>query len=81
MSGNAYGPPGFAVPPMPSTPPPEPPPAPPDGWRAAAVAVRNLKRQPRRVTVLYSGPVTGSFTLKGCGSCKAYSSTWCRPAD
>ncbi|WP_189717636.1 hypothetical protein [Streptomyces phaeofaciens] len=27
---------------------------------------------PDAVTVMYTGPVTGSFSLKGCGSCKAY---------
>ncbi|MEV6294807.1 hypothetical protein AB0M41_31200 [Streptomyces sp. NPDC051896] len=27
---------------------------------------------PHDITVLYTGPVTGSFTLKGCGGCKAY---------
>ncbi|HEY5833009.1 hypothetical protein [Streptomyces sp.] len=29
---------------------------------------------PDDVEVLYTGPVTGSFTLKGCGSCATYSS-------
>jgi hypothetical protein len=36
-----------------------------------SVTVKN--DSPDDVTVLYTGPVTGSFTLKGCGSCKAYS--------
>ncbi|MFE2267062.1 hypothetical protein [Streptomyces griseosporeus] len=27
---------------------------------------------PDDITVLYTGPVTGSFTLKACGGCKAY---------
>lgn len=27
---------------------------------------------PHDITVLYTGPVTGSFTLRGCGGCKAY---------
>ncbi|MGW7253851.1 hypothetical protein [Streptomyces sp. NPDC054834] len=35
-----------------------------------SVTVKN--DSPDDVTVLYTGPVTGSFTLKGCGSCKAY---------
>ncbi|MFF7533306.1 hypothetical protein [Streptomyces bobili] len=36
-----------------------------------SVTVKN--DSPDEVTVLYTGPVTGSLTLKGCGSCKAYS--------
>lgn len=36
-----------------------------------SVTVKN--DSPDDVTVLYTGPVTGSFTLKGCGSCTAYS--------
>ncbi|MEU3288580.1 hypothetical protein [Streptomyces longwoodensis] len=36
-----------------------------------AVTVRNDSPDP--VTVLYTGPVTGSFTLKGCSGCTAYS--------
>ncbi|MET8948372.1 hypothetical protein ABZX30_33785 [Streptomyces sp. NPDC004542] len=35
-----------------------------------SVTVKN--DSPDDVTVLYTGPVTGSFTLKGCGSCRAY---------
>ncbi|MFD4606063.1 hypothetical protein ACFWPQ_49670 [Streptomyces sp. NPDC058464] len=35
------------------------------------VTVKN--DSPDEITVLYTGPVTGSFTLKACGSCKAYS--------
>ncbi|MFI5683172.1 hypothetical protein [Streptomyces sp. NPDC051636] len=35
-----------------------------------SVTVKN--DSPDDITVLYTGPVTGSFTLKGCGSCKAY---------
>ncbi|MEU6549285.1 hypothetical protein ABZ915_03215 [Streptomyces sp. NPDC046915] len=35
-----------------------------------SVTVKN--DSPHDVTVLYTGPVTGSFTLKGCGSCKTY---------
>ncbi|MFF0777534.1 hypothetical protein [Streptomyces sp. NPDC003720] len=38
-----------------------------------SVTVKN--DSPDDVTVLYTGPVTGSFTLKGCGGCKAYSLT------
>ncbi|WP_190018873.1 hypothetical protein [Streptomyces lucensis] len=36
-----------------------------------SVTVKN--DSPDDVTVLYTGPVTGSFTLKGCGACKSYS--------
>ncbi|MDX5566235.1 hypothetical protein PYK79_26940 [Streptomyces sp. ID05-04B] len=36
-----------------------------------SVTVQN--DSPDQITVLYTGPVTGSFTLKGCGNCKAYS--------
>ncbi|GHI01941.1 hypothetical protein Scel_02620 [Streptomyces cellostaticus] len=36
-----------------------------------SVTVKN--DSPDDVTVLYTGPVTGSFTLKGCGSCTSYS--------
>ncbi|MFI2762245.1 hypothetical protein ACH5A3_25800 [Streptomyces echinatus] len=36
-----------------------------------SVTVKN--DSPDDVTVLYTGPVTGSFTLKGCARCKAYS--------
>ncbi|MFF0595165.1 outer membrane protein assembly factor BamD [Streptomyces antibioticus] len=35
------------------------------------VVVKNDSPDP--VTVMYTGPVTGSFTLKGCSGCKAYS--------
>ncbi|MFJ3670288.1 hypothetical protein ACIPSE_27920 [Streptomyces sp. NPDC090106] len=35
------------------------------------VTVKN--DSPDRITVLYTGPVTGSFTLKACGSCSTYS--------
>ncbi|AKN74405.1 hypothetical protein QR97_35915 [Streptomyces sp. PBH53] len=35
-----------------------------------SVTVKN--DSPDDITVLYTGPVTGSFTLKGCGGCKAY---------
>ena len=38
-----------------------------------SVTVKN--DSPDDITVLYTGPVTGSFTLKACGSCKAYSFT------
>ncbi|MEW2133000.1 hypothetical protein [Streptomyces sp. NPDC005435] len=38
-----------------------------------SVTVKN--DSPDDITVLYTGPVTGSFTLKGCGSCRAYSFT------
>ncbi|ANP52600.1 hypothetical protein J2Z21_000100 [Streptomyces griseochromogenes] len=36
-----------------------------------SVTVKN--DSPDDVTVLYTGPVTGSFTLEGCGSCTSYS--------
>ncbi|MEV6834050.1 hypothetical protein AB0N17_05940 [Streptomyces sp. NPDC051133] len=36
-----------------------------------SVTVKN--DSPDDITVMYTGPVTGSFTLKGCGGCKAYS--------
>ncbi|MET7981938.1 hypothetical protein [Streptomyces sp. NPDC005281] len=35
-----------------------------------AVTVKN--DSPDDITVLYTGPVTGSFTLKACGSCTSY---------
>ncbi|MER6071698.1 hypothetical protein ABT187_23180 [Streptomyces sp. NPDC001817] len=35
-----------------------------------SVTVKN--DSPHDITVLYTGPVTGSLTLKGCGDCKAY---------
>ncbi|MGW5658070.1 hypothetical protein [Streptomyces humi] len=38
-----------------------------------SVTVKN--DSPDDITVLYTGPVTGSFTLKACGGCKAYSFT------
>ena len=31
------------------------------------------QKRPDEITVLYTGPVTGSFTLGPCGSCEAYS--------
>ncbi|MEV0431549.1 hypothetical protein, partial [Micromonospora sp. NPDC050495] len=37
------------------------------------VTVKN--DSPDEITVLYTGPVTGSFTLGPCGSCTAYSFT------
>jgi hypothetical protein len=38
-----------------------------------SVTVKN--DSPDDITVLYTGPVTGSFTLKACGSCTTYSLT------
>ncbi|MGW2912757.1 hypothetical protein ACWC9X_20190 [Streptomyces asoensis] len=38
-----------------------------------SISVTVQNDSPDEVTVLYTGPVTGSFTLKACGSCKAYS--------
>ncbi|MFJ7149197.1 hypothetical protein ACIQVT_13505 [Streptomyces sp. NPDC100445] len=35
-----------------------------------SVTVKN--DSPDDITVLYTGPVTGSFILKGCGSCRSY---------
>ncbi|WP_189262211.1 hypothetical protein [Streptomyces fuscichromogenes] len=42
-----------------------------DSGGGITVTVKN--DSPDDITVLYTGPVTGSFTLKACGSCKAYS--------
>ncbi|MFF8731904.1 hypothetical protein ACF073_36320 [Streptomyces sp. NPDC015171] len=42
-----------------------------DSGGSISVTVKN--DSPDDITVLYTGPVTGSFTLKGCGGCKAYS--------
>ncbi|WP_286259580.1 hypothetical protein [Streptomyces graminofaciens] len=36
-----------------------------------SVTVKN--DSPEDITVMYTGPVTGSFKLKGCGSCTTYS--------
>ncbi|WP_405770280.1 hypothetical protein OHU34_36260 [Streptomyces sp. NBC_00080] len=38
-----------------------------------SISVTVQNDSPDAVTVLFTGPVTGSFTLKACGSCKAYS--------
>ncbi|MGA5319599.1 tetratricopeptide repeat protein [Streptomyces seoulensis] len=38
-----------------------------------SVTVKN--DSPHDITVLYTGPVTGSFTLKACGGCTAYALT------
>ncbi|MET7611657.1 hypothetical protein ABZX97_11180 [Streptomyces seoulensis] len=38
-----------------------------------SVTVKN--DSPHDITVLYTGPVTGSFTLKACGGCTAYTLT------
>ncbi|MER5428444.1 hypothetical protein [Streptomyces sp. NPDC002588] len=38
-----------------------------------SISVTVQNDSPDDITVMYTGPVTGSFTLKGCGSCKAYS--------
>ncbi|GGR95031.1 hypothetical protein GCM10010269_37500 [Streptomyces humidus] len=37
-----------------------------------SISVTVQNDSPDEITVLYTGPVTGSFTLKACGSCKAY---------
>ncbi|MFE9449913.1 hypothetical protein [Streptomyces sp. NPDC006739] len=41
-----------------------------DSGGSISVTVEN--DSPDDITVLYTGPVTGSFTLKGCGDCKSY---------
>ncbi|MFF5184210.1 tol-pal system YbgF family protein [Streptomyces sp. NPDC000345] len=38
-----------------------------------SISVTVQNDSPDDITVMYTGPVTGSFTLKACGSCKAYS--------
>ncbi|MCQ9134114.1 hypothetical protein [Streptomyces hilarionis] len=38
-----------------------------------SISVTVQNDSPDEITVLYTGPVTGSFTLKACGSCKGYS--------
>ncbi|MFJ4408797.1 hypothetical protein [Streptomyces sp. NPDC088910] len=43
-----------------------------DSGGSISVTVSN--DSPDQVEVLFTGPVTGSFTLKGCGACKTYSS-------
>ena len=40
-----------------------------------SISVTVMNDSPDDITVLYTGPVTGSFTLKGCGSCTSYSLT------
>ena len=45
----------------------------PTNRTGGSISVTVQNDSPDEVTVLYTGPVTGSFTLKGCGSCKAYS--------
>jgi hypothetical protein len=37
-----------------------------------SISVTVQNDSPDDITVLYTGPVTGRFTLKGCGSCKTY---------
>ncbi|MEV0977551.1 hypothetical protein [Streptomyces sp. NPDC049915] len=41
------------------------------GGGSVSVTVKN--DSPDDIRVLYTGPVTGSFTIKGCGNCTAYS--------
>ncbi|MCQ9178194.1 hypothetical protein KMT30_03900 [Streptomyces sp. IBSBF 2953] len=38
-----------------------------------SISVTVQNDSPDEITVLYTGPVTGSFTLKACGSCTGYS--------
>ncbi|MEW2051226.1 hypothetical protein [Streptomyces sp. NPDC005476] len=45
----------------------------PTNRTGGSISVTVQNDSPDEVTVLYTGPVTGSFTLKACGSCKAYS--------
>ncbi|WP_199844726.1 tetratricopeptide repeat protein [Streptomyces sp. DSM 15324] len=37
-----------------------------------SISVTVQNDSPDDITVMYTGPVTGSFKLKGCGSCRAY---------
>lgn len=39
-----------------------------------SISVTVSNDSPDEVEVLYTGPVTGSFKLKGCGACKTYAS-------
>ncbi|MEW2521142.1 hypothetical protein [Actinacidiphila alni] len=39
-----------------------------------SISVTVSNDSPDQVEVLFTGPVTGSFTLKGCGSCTTYAS-------
>ncbi|WP_329214440.1 hypothetical protein OG352_04180 [Streptomyces sp. NBC_01485] len=45
----------------------------PTARKGGSISVTVQNDSPDEITVLYTGPVTGSFVLKGCGSCKAYS--------
>ncbi|MFI7504727.1 hypothetical protein ACIBVL_40910 [Streptomyces sp. NPDC049687] len=45
----------------------------PTNRTGGSISVTVQNDSPDDITVMYTGPVTGSFTLKGCGSCKAYS--------
>ncbi|NUS14374.1 MAG: hypothetical protein HOY69_23725 [Streptomyces sp.] len=39
-----------------------------------SISVTFTNDSPDAIEILYTGKITGSFTLKGCGSCSAYSS-------
>ncbi|MFI1034846.1 hypothetical protein [Streptomyces sp. NPDC020951] len=45
----------------------------PTNRTGGSISVTVQNDSPDEITVLYTGPVTGSFTLKGCSGCKAYS--------
>jgi len=39
------------------------------------IPVTVMNDSPERIRILYTGPVTGSFTLEACGGCSTYSSS------
>ncbi|MFC4502669.1 MULTISPECIES: hypothetical protein [Streptomyces] len=47
----------------------------PTNRSGGSIQVTVQNDSPDDITVMYTGPVTGSFTLKACGSCTAYSFT------
>ncbi|MFE2580484.1 hypothetical protein [Streptomyces sp. NPDC059378] len=44
----------------------------PTNRSGGSISVTVKNDSPDEITVLYTGPVTGSFTLKACGSCTVY---------
>ncbi|MGW1723595.1 hypothetical protein ACWCQK_11780 [Streptomyces sp. NPDC002306] len=44
----------------------------PTNRSGGSISVTVKNDSPDEITVLYTGPVTGSFTLKACGSCRTY---------
>ncbi|MFG2947291.1 hypothetical protein [Streptomyces adustus] len=44
----------------------------PTNRSGGSISVTVKNDSPDEITVLYTGPVTGSFTLKACGSCSVY---------